>query len=384
MASAANGTPVPTPQEVRDICAIADNVIRNLRITECYHRLSIAMSVRTGACSNWCTFATWASRQAGRTIRGEDLMQHLAARTLTGPWWLHPVQSIWRVLLRKGVFNPQTLLGRVVRAVHTPFDAFERASDAVARGNLKVFEEIAFEFARYLADCPPGEPIDSPSLQKFLAGLRPGDPPGGQDLLRAAFISYQQQSAVAAGAERAQLVHLANLWIGLHEQTRLQPEIQESLEVAPVTARDLGRRILRVLWPGFRLLDWLAAPLEFVARRYILFVRKLTREILTEWLMVLALPGGSIALSQHLARDFDASLKDINNPDLQTLWSKFEPNSPHCSHCGATDWADLKQRMHFILHLFRCYHSTPDLFEPPFSQEQVSLFVSGRVPQGRL
>ena len=32
--------------------------------------------------------------------------------------------------------------------LHTPFDAVELASDAVARGNRKVFEEIGYEFAR--------------------------------------------------------------------------------------------------------------------------------------------------------------------------------------------------------------------------------------------
>ena len=57
--------------------------------------------------------------------------------------------------------------------LHTPFDAVELASDAVARGNRKVFEEIGYEFARWLADPEPD----------FLDGLRPGDPPDGQRLL---------------------------------------------------------------------------------------------------------------------------------------------------------------------------------------------------------
>jgi hypothetical protein len=35
----------------------------------------LAMTKRLGPCANWCTFATWASRQAGQTIRGEDLAQ---------------------------------------------------------------------------------------------------------------------------------------------------------------------------------------------------------------------------------------------------------------------------------------------------------------------
>jgi len=34
--------------------------------------------------ANWCTFATWASRQAGQTIRQEDLARTLAALTGSG------------------------------------------------------------------------------------------------------------------------------------------------------------------------------------------------------------------------------------------------------------------------------------------------------------
>ena len=63
-------TEVPDPGEVRRITAIRDPVLRNLEITHCYWRLARAMAVRTGTGANWCTFATWASKQAGSTIRG--------------------------------------------------------------------------------------------------------------------------------------------------------------------------------------------------------------------------------------------------------------------------------------------------------------------------
>ena len=53
-----------TVAEVERIAAMTDPVIRNLRITECYSRLAAAMGPDG---SNWCTYATWASRQAGRT-----------------------------------------------------------------------------------------------------------------------------------------------------------------------------------------------------------------------------------------------------------------------------------------------------------------------------
>ena len=66
----------PTPAEIDEIVAMNDPVLRNLRITEAYHRLALAFPCpRPGA--NWCAFAVWASRQAGRTIRGEDLMRAL-------------------------------------------------------------------------------------------------------------------------------------------------------------------------------------------------------------------------------------------------------------------------------------------------------------------
>ena len=63
----------PTTAEVKAIAVLADPVVRNLRITQCYHELAVAMSTLTGPGANWCAVATWASRQAGQSIRKEDL-----------------------------------------------------------------------------------------------------------------------------------------------------------------------------------------------------------------------------------------------------------------------------------------------------------------------
>jgi len=152
---------VITQDEVRRIGAIESPALRNLEITYAYSRLSAATAERTGPGANWCTFATWASRQAGRTIRGEDLEEQLRARLLAPRELLRPLTSLWRWLLRRGLLNPRSRLGRVLAKLHTPFDAFELASDAVARGNRKVFAEIGLEFARYLA-------LD---FETFMAGL---------------------------------------------------------------------------------------------------------------------------------------------------------------------------------------------------------------------
>src|SRR6188474_3599818 len=130
---------MPSVADVARIAARDNPVIRNLEITDCYAGLSAAFRARTGGAADWCTFATWASRQAGSTIRGEDLLERFARRLGRHARLLEPLQSMYRALLHKGLFDPESRLGRAVVAIHTPFDAFERASEAVAAGNLKVF-----------------------------------------------------------------------------------------------------------------------------------------------------------------------------------------------------------------------------------------------------
>ncbi len=63
----------PTIEDVARIADISDPVIRNLNITQGYYELSQAMSKYTNGNPNWCTFAVWASKQAGQSIRKEDL-----------------------------------------------------------------------------------------------------------------------------------------------------------------------------------------------------------------------------------------------------------------------------------------------------------------------
>jgi hypothetical protein len=384
--------PAPSEADVARVAALANPIIRNLEITECYARLSAALALRTGPRANWCTFATWASRQAGRTIRSEDLGETLRRR-IGGPaslWLWHPLRSLWRVLLRRGLLDPTSRLGRISAAILSPFDAFERASGAVARGNLKVFAEIGREFARYLEACPADAPVDSPAFSAFLQALRPGEPPDGQDYLRQAFSCYQRQGHEPDPHARAGLVLLANLSIGLHEQTRLQPEIAEAVDAPLATAQDLGARVLEVLAPGSRAwpsamrrpaaaaIGWMAAPLRSAAVR-------LSREVITERLMVLSLPP-DVVLS--LGRDLDETVPPVlagaRLPELAAFVSRYDPCGPGEAACAAQDWCNLRERMHYILHLFRAYQEHAALLSPPFTDDQVRAFGRGTVPDGVL
>ena len=240
-----------------------------------------------------------------------------------------------------------------MRRLHTPFDAFELASDAVARGNLKVFSEIGAEFARYL---------HADDFEAFLAGLREGEPPEGQRYLRQAFMRYEQQrSAVTDEKTRAELIVLANLEIGLHEQTRLQPEIAEAMDAALTRERHLWRRVLG--WPLQRKLTQLA------------------RQVITDALMVLTLPGIVLWLGRNLEA---AGGDEIGNEELRDLIARYEPVPPALDDCGAEDWSVLAQRMHYIVHLFRAYHEDATLASAPFTPAQVDAFRAGAVPDGAL
>jgi hypothetical protein len=376
----------PTVEEVRRIVAIASPVLRNLEITHCYGRLSAAMEQRTGRCANWCTFATWASRQAGRTIRGEDLIEMLRTRLDQRLRLLRPLASLGRVLLRHGLFDPQTRLGRLTAELHTPFDVFERTSDAVGRGNRKVFGEIGLEFARYLHEVPPGAGPGSPQLRAFLDGLRPGEPPDGQRHLHQAFTHYARAAATTDEHARTQLLLLANLEISLHEQTRLQPEIRESLDAAYDVKQDLDRRLLLVLAPWWRrpVPRLLAKPAGALGARAQGGLANMLREIITRSLMVMSLPGRVLELGQHMDEPVPAALAELTDVELTVLVGRFEPKLPVVDDTGAHDWSDFDQRMHYVAHLFRAFHLHEELLSPPFTPEQIEAFTAGVVPDGAL
>jgi hypothetical protein len=381
--------PAPSIAEIRRIEAIANPVIRNLEITNCYSRLSAAFATRSGEGANWCTYATWASRQAGRTIRGEDLLEELERTLGKGRWLLHPIATVWHKLLRHGLFQPGTRLARLTAELHTPFDAFERASESVARGNLKVFQEIGLEFARYLHDCPVDAPADPDAFRRFRDRLLPGDPPDGQRYLGEAFALYERRRLERDPKVRMQLAVLANLKIGFHEQTRLQPEIRKALDAAYATQEDLGRRSLEALIPTAA--QWRPVVLRPAAALVGVFARgaqraasRLARELITDSFMTLSLPGRVLTLATNLADPYPAALREPSDTELIELLHQFEPAPPAPDDCGARDWSDFHQRMHYIVHLFCAFHMRVDLSRPPFTPEQVASFGNGVVPEGEL
>ncbi|MBZ0293995.1 MAG: hypothetical protein K8L99_15635, partial [Anaerolineae bacterium] len=183
---------MPTPAEVDQIAALADPVIRNLQITQSYHELALAMIARTGICANWCTFATWASKQAGQTIRKEDLARLIDEAQLSAPPSAQAVETVTLSAQSLGSDRSQAEIQEAVALALNPLTALDRASDAVGRGNQKVYAEIGREFARFFEACLHDPHFDADNVTLFCETLRHGDPPAGQRYLRQAFARYDQ------------------------------------------------------------------------------------------------------------------------------------------------------------------------------------------------
>jgi hypothetical protein len=383
-----------TPEDVDRISAIADPVIRNLRITQAYHDLSAATAARLGAVATWCTYATWASKQAGRTIRKEDLRRAIEAERQSAPATADALREVAAGAARLGArLSRDALLGAVWAAIG-PAAALDRASAAVARGNLRVFEEIGREFARFDVECGTSAAFDADTLARFVERLRPGEPPDGQRYLRQAFARYYRARFETDPVTRAQLVLLANLEIGFHEQTRLQPQIAAALDAGVVDPRDVREHVLRALFPHATWIVRLRLRIARLIRRsthldvaidaLVAEEGRLVRRILTRHLMSIDLGTVHLRLGEDLGVEFPRSLREIVVPDLRDLLGRIDPTRDSLRDSGVVDWADLGDRVHFIADMFRCFQEATFLLDPPFSPAQVERLDAGERPDDPL
>lgn len=386
---------IPTIDDIERITATADPVLRNLQITQCYYELGQALSSRMGGMANWCTFATWASKQAGQTIRKEDLGRTLEAALGSEENALQAVERLRTAASNLGKqLNIQEML-RLIWKAYNPQAAFERSSVAVAQGNLKVFAEIGREFARFYTTCLADETFRGETIERFIEGLHPGKPPEGQGYLRQAFQHYYQ--ALFEGNEKAkcELLLLANLEIGYHEQTRLQPEINEALIAPVISPQEFARNLFTALRPeeGWRAdIAWFFLRLfgrltnfEAAIADYVSGAQRQVQFLVTETMMSIEVPHQHrLKLGEDLSGDFPVVLQQINNAELLSLLAEIDPTPDSLAESGAKYWGDLPDRIHFIADMFRRFEISPELQEPPFDPEQTRAIKENSLPAGRL
>jgi hypothetical protein len=358
----------PSEADVTCIAAIEDAAVRNRQITEAYWKLSAEVGRRILGHANWCTFATWASQQAGVTIRHEDMIDLLRER-LQSSWKITGIDAKLIELLVEGDLD---LLQLVVNAI-ADLGPLKRSGDAVGRGNRKVFEEIGLLFARWLTLFPDIHSVTDPEMDGFSQGLKPGPPPDGQDVLKQAFGNYRAAALSTDPKEKAELMFLANVQIGFHEQTRLQPDIKAALDGALLEPGDLTDLLMKTLTGRQgriaksleKVFHGHESPLGKIAMVLAHDVQQQVRTLVTEQIMSLWLPPDTmVQLGRDLGRPFPEELQKLTSPDLLHLLAGFDPTPDSEGGLGVRDWANLQQRLRFIADLFRAYGEEKCLFDP--------------------
>jgi hypothetical protein len=384
---------IPTIEDIVRIAGINDPVIRNLNITQGYYELSQAMSKYTDGNPNWCTFAVWASKQAGQSIRKEDL-----PRTFENLF--HNSPEITLMLDKLSQYSDVIKNLPEVKAVSSfiikflnPDSVFEHSAQAVAEGNKKVFAEIGGEFARFLSVFKSENDFTEENINQFCSSFKPGDPPDGQQMLKDAFTSYFEARKQTNEKVKAEMILYSNLLIGYHEQTRLQPQIVEALNAAFTNEDELRSRFLKELLPGFwlRIRYYISKllqrkmPLDEAIDQLLNLAKQKVREVITDCMMTLFIPLNELLkLGEDLKEKFPERLAHISDQKLKELLNKIDPTPDSIKESGAKDWGDLSDRIHFIADLFRAYFEHQQLYNQPFTDEQVKELREGKRPKGEL
>ncbi len=379
-------------------------ILRNLLITQCYHDLAQAQLTHLFGPTNldWCHFATWASKTAGTFIRKDEILQLLLPK-----------------FIRLGELQNQLdqLNGRLTQLSLTPQKTLnvpelvekitENISHQIMEGNLKVFAELGPLFAQMIHTFQGSQSYDQTILDQVIGPLAEGPTEdGGQDTLKKALTCYYKAMLTANTHERAQMMLLANGLIGLHEQIRLQSYIAGSLH-API--EDIIDELLRTSTTTNENL-WVDPIIQESMNNIVTEIKKGWAKFATEVMMTMKVPNEIL----YLGRDLPAlprkslyppDLATADLPELKTFVSQFARKAlwlekikhwgrnvlvtlglrqPVAPFSGADDWTDLKQRMNYIVTLFRSRQQEPALTEPPFSETQHRAILDGQIPPGPL
>jgi hypothetical protein len=344
-----------TRDYIQSVVANPNLVVRNLQVTQGYYRLSQGLRrAISGSNVSWCSFATHASKTAGQAIRHELMPKILKSASIRMAGYADTF-----AFLQQGLGNPDAANDNRLA------EALRSVSLLVSDGNTIVFAELAWPLADFITSFYKDWTYDLIKLKDFLdRHLKPGPlKDGGQDFLREALSAYYQARFETEPRLKAERVLHGNLLIGLHEQTRLQPQIERSMAVPLKMLSEKGER-------------------SGIARTSL-------SKAVTHMLMSITLPSRELKLGQNVVAptgvtNFPKELLTIENPRCLQLVRRFETGQDTLSGSAAKNWAELSDRMSFVVDFFRSHQQYARMWEQPFLVEQVPVIESGHFPAGPL
>ena len=382
-----------TPKNIEATIASKEPVLRNLQITQTYSVLNLELSglLRTDDVT-WCGFGAWASKTAGQFIRRDNLDNAIAEFLRDKDWIGEILSSLpgaltwfgWKVKINDAFL------------IKTLNETALEAARQVAAGNLLVFAELAPLYERFVHTNFNTESFTQAELDALLMYL---EETSGRDerreKLKRAFTAYYRAIFEKDAKAKSELILLANLLVGFHEQIRLDPAINSSIH-APVD--EIFRKKLLGSLEG-----WIDASLpgvifsllkSYIRREVEPVIDRMAakwREISTKELMKIEIPTGNLDLSEDIPiRTFSShgmfppELATLENLELLDVLRQLDRTPDTTLGSGAGDWGSLDDRMNFICDFFRSAQQDPRLLRAPFTSEQVEALRRGEIPPGKL
>lgn len=373
----AKATPIPTvtPEDVDRISAMTDGVARNYQITQGYADLSNQTAAILGnENGNWCTFGVWASKQAGVSIRGEDLPKFLTTALQAIPGIASAEDKVNAHLKAMGL--PQ--LPSIPDIVLKGSAAQKAMTDMVAGGNQTVFAEVGREFAVFNQTFAGATKYDPAKVDAYLAHFPPE-----QQALKEGFATYCKAQFETDPKAKAQEMLTANTKIVAYEQNRLQNYIAGALNSPKGVIHDAIQGAVD------QATSHLPGPLKWLAKTELNHfggVDALTnaasdvfRHAATAMMMQLSTPNETLHLGSDLpnppgqSTPFPKDLTDLTDPDLKAVLAKLDTSGDSLKGTGVGDWSNYADRMNYIVNLFRSRQQDPSLFDPPFASRPPAL-----------
>ena len=317
---------------------IPDPAACNQEITRVHYELSQALSECIGpeVGANFHSWAVWGSRKAGVTIRQEDLESALRNATVvaaiggffigigcaTGILFLNltpPLSAAFVLLGGLLGFGAGAWTGRAIARYSR-----SKASQLILQGNRTVLEDIGGQTTRFVASFAANEPTPE-QLDLGIADLQSGPTEAGrQELLKRAFRAYARASDRDLPLEeRRQACYFGNCLAVYHEHIRLQPYISGSM-------------------------PWII------------------RRCVTERMMQYEIGDLRLSVAEEFSRKEEAVDVPAAGEVRQFLEALgWKPSSQ--GSVSASDWTRLRQRMRYVVELFRRYHLDATVRSEPLS-----------------